>query len=303
MELRKAVNLFQGDQTDTTRESYEYPFKYFVEYVGEKCDVRTILPEHLLEYQQKFLKKKRYAPATERKHVKTLKTFFNWLVKLGKIDKSPAAILKVKRLPLYVDRDKAITDDEYGLLLDYCRWKPRDYALLLFLADTGCRIGGAAGLKVSDLDLKNRRGKVTEKGGKTRPVRYGPLCAAAIAAWLLRRPRRSGPYVFGRKGEYMKPDNISLMIRRACRAVGIRVLSGHAFRHRKGHKLADQKTPITLAATILGHSDPMVTAHNYYPGDWESAERESDKTMTTGDIRPVEPKPPINLDEHQRKAK
>lgn len=300
MELKEAVNLFLDDQRETTRESYIYPLRYLVEWMGGAREIGDIRPSMLLEYVHKSLQKRKYAPATERKHVKTIKTLFNFLVKIDELDKSPARALKIKRLPMYISRDKAITDDEYALLLDYTRWKPRDHALILFLADTGCRIGGAAGLKVSDLDLVNRRGVVTEKGDKTRPVRYGPRCAAALGAWLLRRPRSAGPYVFSSTADPIKADNISQIVRRLCAKVGIRVLSGHAFRHRKGHQLADQKTPITLAARFLGHSDPNVTAMHYYPADWESAEREGDKTMTPSDLYPRETKPVIKLDDHRK---
>lgn len=300
MELKEAVTLFLEDQIDTTRKSYIYPLRYLVSWMGESRDIETIRPSMLLEYLHKSLQKRNFAPATERKHIKTIKTLFNWLVRIDELEKSPARALKVKRLPLYISRDKAITDNEYALLLDYMRWKHRDYALILFLADTGCRIGGAAGLKVEDLDLVNRVARVTEKGDKMRVVRYGPLCAVALSRWILLRPRSAGPYVFSRNAGPIKADNISQMIRRACVKVGIRVLSGHAFRHRKGHLLADQKTPITMAATILGHSDPMVTAHNYYPADLESSWRESDKTMTTPDQQPRELPPIIRLDEHRK---
>lgn len=297
MELKEAVDMFLDDQIETTRASYIYPLKYLVAWIGEAKEVDQIRPSMLLEYQNSSLKKRTFSPATLNKHVKTIKTLFNWLVKIDEIAKSPAHALKVKRLPMYVSRDKAITDEEYALLLDYTRWKPRDHALLLFLADTGCRVGGAAGLKISDLDLKNRRGVVTEKGDKTRPVRYGPRCAAALAAWLLRRPRSAGPYLFSSTADPIKADNISLIIRRLCVKVGIRVLSGHSFRHRKGHQLADQKTPITLAARFLGHSDPNVTAMHYYPADWESAEQEGDKTMTPSDLDLHGKRPIIHLDQ------
>jgi hypothetical protein len=65
--------------------------------------------------------------------------------------------------------------------------------------------------------------------------------------------------------------------------------------------LADQKTPITLAARFLGHSDPMVTANHYYPADWESAEKEGDKTMTPSDLQ-MRDLPPIITLKDQRRA-
>lgn len=279
MNLGKAVNLFLGDYKPSTRESYKHALLMLVDYLGEDHPVERIRPASLLEFHHDRLVPRGYADATLRKHIKTVKTFFNWLVRMDEIDKTPAHIIKAKRLPMYVSRDKAMTDDELAVLLDYLRFKPRDYALVLFLADTGCRIGGAANCKVEDLDLTRRTGRVTEKGEITRPVRYGVLCAVAIERWLAVR-KNKGEYVFSRGYKPMKADNISLMLRRACKVVGIRTLSGHSLRHRKGHQLADARVAPSIAATALGHSDPTITLMHYYPADWASAERALDELVT-----------------------
>lgn len=302
MELKKAIKLFQDDQRESTRESYKYPLKYFVAWMGEARPVETIKPENILEYHHEFLRGKGYAPATENKHLKTLKTLFNWLVKIDVIDKSPARVLRIKRLPMYVERDKAMTDEELAKLLDHIMHHPRkprlyrrrDYALVSFLADTGCRIGGAAGLLMKHLDLENRRARVTEKGEKTRPVRLGVATCAALARYLLMRPISAGPYVFSTTEEPLNPDTISLMLRRLCKQVGIRVLSGHSLRHRKGHQLADNHVAPSIAATALGHSDPVTTLQNYYPADWATAEMELDKLVIPSEMK-AEPKPVIDL--------
>jgi integrase len=305
VELKKAVNLFLNNQRETTRQSYKYPLKYFVAWMGESRLVESIRPEHLVEYDQMSLKPRDYAPATERKHIKTLKTLFNWLIDLDVIDKSPARVLKAKRLPMYIERDKAMTDEELALLLDHAinhprktlLYRNRDYALILFLADTGCRIGGAAGLKVSEIDFESRRASVVEKGDKRRKVKFGPLCAVALARYVLMRPRAAGAYVFSTGKGPIKADNISLMLRRMCRQLGLRVLSGHSLRHRKGHQLADSRVAPSIAATALGHADPVTTLMNYYPADWASAEAELDKLATPPDLLPTEPKTVISLQE------
>lgn len=307
MELERAISLFLSEQRPSTRDSYVPVLKRMCSYLGPARPVTDIRPAHLAEYMQHLADHRHngqpYAPATIVKHIKTIKTFFNRLVKLEMIPKSPAHALKQKRLPAYVSRDKAMTDAELAALLDFVKRKPRDYALLLFLADTGCRISGAAGLTVDDLDLDKRRAWVEEKGDKRRQVAYGDLCAKAIITWLLRRPKRAGQYVFTRDGALMKADNISLMIRRACKAVGIRTLSGHSLRHRKGHQLADQRTAPSIAATALGHTDPTITLRHYYPADWESAERELQKLVATEELRPQTPAAPIDLMEHLRRLR
>lgn len=273
MELKQAVNLFLGEyQNASTREAYYYVLIDMMNYMGPARPLTDIGKPTMIQYSQ-HMANKGWAPATVQKHHKTIKTFFNWLIKLDLLEKSPATVLKQKRLPSCVSREKAMSDEEYARILEYARWKPRDFALILFLGDTGCRIGGAAGLQEQHLDLDQCSGVVTEKGDKKRPVAYGSACAQALRKWLIQR-KAGGPnkYVFSHSGKKMTASSLSQVVRRACIKCGIRSIGAHSLRHRKGHQLADAKVAPTVAATALGHSDPTITLKHYYPQDWERAE-------------------------------
>lgn len=285
MLLTDAIELFLSEFRPSTRKSYLYVLMDMQAYLGPARPLGDIRSQHLLEYARHYRGKTTAAgepitPATVQKYSKTVKTFWNWAVRVELIEKSPAAVLRVAKLRSAIGREKAISEEELARLLDFVKWKPRDYALILFLADTGCRAGGAAGLRIDDLDLDNFRATVTEKGDKTRPVVFGDVCATAIRAWLLKRPRGAGIYVFSRTAGPMTANYLSLIIRRNCQAAGVRVVSAHAFRHRKGHQLADARVAPSIAATALGHSDPNITLRHYYPADWESAERELRRLAT-----------------------
>jgi integrase len=307
VELKKAIELFLSEQRTTTGESYRTVLKRLCNFLGPARPAEMIRPADLVEYMKyldtRLINGKPYAPATLLKHVKTLKVFFNRLVALEIIERSPARVLKQKKLPVYISRDKAMSDEELALLLEVVKYKERDYALLLFLADTGCRISGAAGLTIGDLELEDRRAWVTEKGEKRRQVAYGYRCAMAMIKWLLRRPKTAGEHVFSRTKTPLKAPNISQMIRRACQKIGIRVLSGHSLRHRKGHQLADQRTAPSIAATALGHSDPTITLRHYYPADWETAERELQKLVATEELRPTPRKETLSLMDYLKSVK
>lgn len=285
MELRKAIELFLGEYKASTRHSYHYPMQSMSDWLGPARPITDIKPEMLIEYFQ-WVRQKDYAPATVRKHLKTIKTFWNWCVRVfDEIERSPARSLRSVKVPTAVDRSKAMQNDELAAVLDAVRYKPRDYALILFLADTGCRRGGAVGLRLEDINWENNRAKVTEKGERERLVEFGDKCAAALIKWLAVRSKsyaisgeklRDGTvcvYVFSRHGEAMKAENVSLIIRRACKAAGIRVLSSHSLRHRKGHELADARVNPTIAATALGHASVHTYLEHYAPHDQETALR------------------------------
>lgn len=288
MELRKAIEHFLSEQRSTTAESYRYVLWQMRDFIGPARPVNAIKPVQLVEYIQS-LKAKNYAAATELKIVKTIKVFFNWLVKMEAIEKSPARVLKQRKLPTYVKRDKAMSDKELAKILWEVQNNPCHRAVILFLADTGCRAGGAAGLTLENLDIKGREAQVTEKGDKTRAVTFGDTCALALLEWLLRRPKAAGIYVFSRNQKAVNADSISQIVRRACKAAGVRSLGSHSLRHRKGHQLADTRVAPSVAATALGHSDPTITLKHYYPADWESARQELQKLSVPADFSPKQP--------------
>jgi integrase/recombinase XerD len=276
MKLVTAVTLFLNEYRNTeTQTAYASAVLPLMAYLGEDMPIADIKPLNLVSYHQ-MLQAKPYAPATRRKHVKGIKTFFNFLIRVELLDRSPARAIKTQRIASYISRDKAMTDDELRLVLDCVRWKPRDHALITFLADTGCRAGGAAGLRLKDLDLDNLRATVIEKGEKSRFVAYGDDCAKSITRWLRTRLEKGqhGEYVFSRRGEQLTADTVSQILRRACIRAGVRSLGSHSLRHRKGHQLADARVAPSIAATALGHSDPVITLQHYYPADWATAEME-----------------------------
>lgn len=274
MKLEETINLFLGSyQKRTTRDDYAFVLHNLAGFIGPSRPVAKIEPRHLVEFIND-IHERGYSQTTVNKFVKSTKTFFNRLVSYEIIDHSPATALKTHKVSLSVPREKAMSDEEFHLLLDFVRWKPRDYALILFLADTGCRAGGASNLRVEDLDLENRAAQVTEKGDKTRPVWYGEECAHALRVWLIKRPAGAGVYVFSRTDQPVKPDNISQIIRRNTQTIGLRDghgLGSHSLRHRKGYMLADAKVPATVAATALGHEDSRTLLDHYYPKDFGRA--------------------------------
>lgn len=281
MQLNEAVQLFLGEYKPSTQKSYKYCLRDIMRYLSPERPLHTIEAVDLVRYSQLIKEKTNpltgelVTPATYNKYLKTLRTFFNWCVKMGLIGESPAGAMRREKLSKMVPREKAMPEPKFARLLDYWSAHPREEALIRFLADTGCRIGGAAGVRVSDLDLKNLKAYVTEKGAtEPRPVWYGVECRRALSQWLLENPRPADAYVFSSKGDRITNDSLGQFFRRLCERARIGSYGPHSLRHRKGHQFADRRTPPSIAAQALGHSDVNITLTNYYPADWERVERE-----------------------------
>lgn len=281
--LSTAVSIFlrQGHLKPSTRKAYKQILDRLISYIGPDRPLIDIEPVEIQKFWNRISEQK-YSPHTLNKHIRSLKAFFNWSVDMRLIDHSPAVRLKRPRLPGYITREKAMTDDEYSTLLNYARkTSARNYALILFLGDTGCRAIAASRLKRADLNLEDRTAVVTGKGDRQRIVYYGEECRRALVDWLNLKPLNTSDYVFRERGRgQIKPDNISQIIRRTAERAGIeRTLGSHSLRHRKGHQLADRGTPITVSAKALGHVSAQTT-QNYYPDDDERVRQALDDLAT-----------------------
>lgn len=281
MQLSKAIDLFLNDQIKTTRKSYLYVLRNMRDHLGPARPVEAVRPEHLVEYIHDVRSRDTVQSVrTINKYVKTIKTFFNWCVKMELITTSPAHAIKRVTEHHQIPRDKSMPDHVLSKVLDYTTTlaelphggTARYDALVRFLADTGCRIGGAATLTLDRLDLDECAAIVTEKGKPPRPVVFGKRTQQALRQWLIERKGDQGDYVFQARGKRMTNDSLGQLFSRVVERSGVEGHWGpHSLRHRKGHQLADNRVNPATAATALGHADVSMTLTYYYPRDFARA--------------------------------
>lgn len=286
MRLVEALKLFVGEfPNKNTQRAYRAILKQLVDTIGpfrpaenvSNVDLHTYVQDlksseiQYIKHPQRPNLAKPLSAATVNNHVRVIKHFFAWLVEMEVLEKSPAASLKSPRQTRRGDRNKAATPEEIEVMLRAAFGNPKSYALCMFLVDTGARAGGAAGLKIADLDFDNLRAVVTEKRQKTRLVWFSNETCEALKIWLLKRPIYDHDYVFGNKGGALTSQSISQTVRRAAIKAGIRSLGSHSLRHAKGYELASL-VDVSTAALALGHEDPSTTLWHYYPVNLKLAE-------------------------------
>lgn len=295
--LSQVIEMWLNVQIKTTRQSYKGVMADLLSFLEMDMPLTDVEPDILVNYINAVENRKAVKSlATVNKHIKTVKTFFNWAERMQFIYGNPSRILKRRSTPDYVRRDKAMSDVELNIVVAHARERIqigttdtqgkiinvdryRDLALVLFLADTGARRRGAVGLKMTDLDMNNQSAIVTEKGNKEREVWFGDECAQALGEWFDMRSKwlsqnDSGLkdiYVFSRYGDKMTSYSLGQALRRLCIHAGIRSLGPHSLRHKKGHTL-QKETDIVTASIVLGHSDSSITAKYYFKRDTDQAE-------------------------------
>lgn len=205
------------------------------------------------------------ATATLATRTRAMKRLFNFLHVEGEIAVNPAQRIQIPKLPRS-QQPKAISDADLRRLLRTAADNPRDFALVLFLADTGCRRGGLVGLRLADLDLAQGRAWVIEKGNKRRAVFLSARTVAALRAWLAIRPATSHPFVWLSQatGEPLTGDAVAHILQRLGKRAGCTGPHGaHSFRHGFAREWILSGGDMGTLADVLGHADVQTTWKAY----------------------------------------
>jgi len=186
-------------------------------------------------------------PASAATRYAGLRAFFSWALSTGEIRKSPLDGMRPPAVPLPDVR--TVSEAQIKAMLDACKGSTfrqrRDYAIIRFLADSGCRRAEVAGLKVQDLDQTTCQAVVTGKGSKTRTVVYSAATASAIDRYMMARDdhtlaSRTDALFLG-PTRPLPPDAINAIVQRRAARAGVANHDGtaihcHMLRHTFAHR-------------------------------------------------------------------
>lgn len=264
--LLDALAMFlQVDRSAQTNLNYTRVLTSFVQDVGPGRSVALVTYADLLDYTSR--RRSGLAATSFRQYVITIKVFFNWLVRVGLIPSSPAASLTARKPAVGAEHNRAVPGDVLLRAIQLAQQQsPRDYAVLLFLADTACRAGGIASLMLHNLhDLS---ALIREKGQRYYWVYFGEQTQAALHHWLRLRPGVEHDYVFTSAHPRdlhrpLTPDAYSSIVRTWTKRAGSPGYGAHAIRHWLADSWERQGESINTVAQKLNHASPRTTYENY----------------------------------------
>lgn len=198
-------------------------------------------------------------------HVRALHAFWGWASEEYEIANPMSRIKRHKNHPVV---PKAIEQADFLKLFNATgddHAGARDRALLCFLADTGCRVGGALSLDVRGLNLAGRRAFVTEKGNAARLLVFTHFTAQILNAWLAKHPQKSSAVFCSiRTGERLTSSGISQIMQRLKAKAGVKGrVNPHSFRHGFAREYLKNGGDLVTLSRLLGHKDISTTAMYY----------------------------------------
>lgn len=264
MKVRAAIRLFlaslEGVKAPATVDWYSHRLAGLEARLGDRGLGQLTLSD-LRQWRSALVRRSKLSSWTRHGHVRAARRLFRWLEIEGHTATNLAARLELPQLIFL-----PCQGIDYGDMLAMVRAaksSPRDYALVLLLADTAARVGGVAGLTIRDVELSAGRAFVREKGSKTRPVYFGPRTAAALAAYI--DQRRTGPVFLSVKGgRRLLEGGIYRALKRLAVVAGVTDhWNPHSFRHGAARAMLRRGANLAQVSQILGHSDVSVTVKFY----------------------------------------
>lgn len=254
---------------DNTITSYSRDLMRFSAFLDRKKRTPMNLDREVLSGYVRHLGKSLSARSVAR-HISSLRRFFRFLVREGKLETNPARLLDSPKMPRKLPG--TLSPQEVELLLSAP--KPdtpkgqRDLAMLELLYATGLRVSELVGLKISNINLESGYVRTIGKGSKERIVPIGEKARTALAVYL-----EEGRIAFSRRADFLsaflflnfrgKPltrQGFWKILKGYAVQTGIRKnITPHRLRHSFASHLLEAGADLRSVQMMLGHADISTT--------------------------------------------
>jgi len=254
--------------SDKTILNYELDLNSFRDFLECKSKDFRYLDKEIIRGYLKFLDSAKLKNSTVARHMSSLRSFYNFLVREGIVQtnlfKNFSNPKLEKKLPnfLYYDELNKIFDCFDNVTpLD-----KRNKLILELLYATGIRIGELIEIKLLDINDGDRSIKVRGKGKKERIVYYGEYTSEAMKDYLqnsrnkLLRERESEFLILNNLGTEITTNGVRDALNKIIKKSSIKnKVSPHVIRHTFATHLLEAGADLKSVQELLGHESLSTT--------------------------------------------
>ncbi len=258
-----------------TIENYASDLRVFARFfqgsTGEEFRAASITPTDIRDFKAHLVAVEKRSPATTNRRLYALRKFFHWAIAAGLAKEDPTMVVKgVQSTPL-APRSLAKKDVDRLLRAAERDENKRNLGILQVLRHTGIRIGELAALRLSDVELSERKGRLIVRSGKGSRHRVVPLNAdarRALSDYLEVRPRVSDDHLFiSQRGKGLQEQAVELIVGKYAHAAGLEGVTPHQLRHSFGKHALDAGVDLVTVSRLLGHTRLDTTARYTTPSE------------------------------------
>ncbi|HEY8195416.1 MAG TPA: site-specific tyrosine recombinase XerD [Gemmatimonadales bacterium] len=207
-------------------------------------------------------------PASIRRAVSAIRTYFGFLLGEGRVLEDPSDRLESPRRGRVLPDTLSVREVEALLaapnLEQPLAW--RDRALLELAYGAGLRVSELCGLGLTDLLLAENLVRIFGKGGKERLVPIGRSLIGAVSVYLhqmrpvLDKGKSKNRVLLNARGEPLSRVGAWGVVRRATQRAGItKRVTPHTLRHSFATHLLEGGADLRAVQEMLGHADLSTT--------------------------------------------
>ncbi|KJS76329.1 MAG: hypothetical protein JL56_05910 [Desulfotomaculum sp. BICA1-6] len=255
------INYLSGqDKKPATIRAYQHTLRnlaaWMDETTGEPFTPANITPIDLAEYKRYLMH--RHKPATINRAVAGIKVFCAWAADQGHASTGVADGLRRvsdgRMVPKWLDRKeqlrlvRAVQRD--GI--------PRDLAMVMLMLHGGLRVDEVVTLLIEDVEIGERKSRVTVRWGKGDKWRQVPLNNDARKALdnYIDQSAPGGKWLFPGRGRatnaHITTRAVWAMLKKYGHISQVKV-NPHRLRHTFCHNLVQAGVPLDQVATLAGH--------------------------------------------------
>ncbi|MCD6153471.1 MAG: tyrosine recombinase XerC [Syntrophobacterales bacterium] len=218
-----------------------------------------------------FLYRKKIKKVTISRKISSLRAFFKYLLREGRVKNNPAEVIHTtkvdKYLPTFLSVDEAFSltgaefkDDVFGL---------RDKAIIELLYSSGIRVSELTGLNVDDIDWNSSLVKIRGKGKKERIIPVGGPALKALKNYVRKRDELlkknltndiNPPFFLNKSGTRITTRSVGRLLDKYVLLSGINKKIGpHVLRHTFATHLLDGGADLRIIQELLGHESLSTT--------------------------------------------
>lgn len=233
-----------------TVDTYVFHSKKFFEFVIK--EPKEVNEDDAKKYIAYLMSDKKYMPSSVNLALSSLKFFFNEILQNTAFNavKAPKS---EKKLPT------VLTKDEVKRLIN-ATTNPKHRLLIELLYSSGLRVSECVSIKLDDLDLNEKIGKIKHgKGNKERYIILSNNLIQHLEEFLTKRKYQSD-YIFSRSNKPITTRQAQKIVKEAAIKAGIKKnVFCHALRSSFATHLLEAGTDIRVIQELLGHSNLSTT--------------------------------------------
>ena len=208
------------------------------------------------------------APASLRRKVSTIRSFYKWLRASEIIEADPFFGVTGPKTPRRLPHVLAPADIDRLIAAPDGRdpGDIRDRAILELLYGAGLRVSEVVAVDVRDADLREQTVRVHGKGSKERICVFGEPAARALHLYLREaRPQlsnrgREAAVFLNRFGGRLTARSVQQLVRKYATKAGLPAeVHPHLLRHSFATHLLDGGADLRIVQELLGHESPNTT--------------------------------------------